>query len=335
MTDVNVPVTPSAWPRPLPKVRVVGPNPAMDRVQVVDTLKPGAVHRATEVAARAGGKSFIVARTLRRRGVGVAMYGFLGGVIVDLAAAECRALGIDDRHTRVKESTRITPVIVEASTGRSTVINEPGPMIQPVEDAVFRESLIADIRAGDVIVCTGSLPPGVDTGLYATIAREAAARGAYVAVDASGDSLRLALEAAPWLVKCNRAEFTTVHRLAPDADDAEVVAAMSAQVGRGSALVVVTMGAASFLAATQDGIWRVGVPVTDVVNATGSGDTFLGCFVAAAVRGDGFADALRDATAGGVVNAGQLEAGLQPDAELEPFRSQVTITVEPAVVGVP
>lgn len=336
MTAADEPVTPARWPRPsAAAVRVVGPNPAMDRLQVIDTLRPGSVHRASSVVARAGGKSFIVARTVRRRGVGVTMYGFLGGAPGDLAGEECRALAIEDRHTRIRESTRITPVIVEASTGRSTVINEPGPEISPEEQQRFRSVLLADIRADDLIVCTGSLPRGVDRGLYAWIVREAAARGAVVVVDASGESLARTLDASPWAVKCNRAEFTAVRALGADAADADVVAAMLAQVARGTSIVIVTMGSASFLCATGDGVWRVSVPDTAVVNATGSGDTFLGCLVAAVASGAGLADALRDATAGGVVNAGQLEPGLQEGARLEPFRSQVSFAAEPLQVGAP
>lgn len=75
------PTTPVLWPKPTGRVLVVGPNPAMDRLQVVPHLRPGGVHRATEVTAHAGGKSFIVARTLRLRGVEVTMYGFLGGAV--------------------------------------------------------------------------------------------------------------------------------------------------------------------------------------------------------------------------------------------------------------
>lgn len=318
------PSNPTTWPSvATDRVRVVGVNPAMDRLQVIDSLHAGGVHRATSVTARAGGKSFIVARTIRRRDVDVTMYGFLGGPVGDLASAECEQLGIDDRHTRIVESTRITPVIVEAATGRSTVINEPGPLIRGDEIEALLQGFRADVGPGDLVVCTGSLPRGVDPGLYHELVREASSRGALVAVDASGEPLARALEAAPWFVKCNGAEFAGAFSIPHDGGDAAIVSGMLEQIARGTALVVVTMGPSAFLVASAEGVWRVRVPDTIVVNATGSGDTFLGCFMAAAARGASLADALRDATAGGVVNAGQLEAGLQAGAVLEPYRSRV------------
>jgi 1-phosphofructokinase family hexose kinase len=294
----------------------------------MELLAPGAVHRASKVIARAGGKSFIVARTMRRRGGSVRMYGFLGDPIGTLLSDECRQLGISDLHTPIADATRITVVIVESATGQSTVLNEPGPLIRPAEYTAFRTGLLADIRQGDIVVCTGSLPRGVDNDLYAWIVREASDRGAFVAVDASGTALSLALDESPWVVKCNRHEFTGALGMPTSVDESDMIDAMLAQTASGTAVVVVTMGPASFLVATEREVWRVGVPPIEVVNATGSGDTFLGCFVSAVVQGSGLADALRDGTAGGVVNAGQLEPGLEAGAALEPFRSRVTFELQ-------
>jgi 1-phosphofructokinase family hexose kinase len=323
---------PQLWPAVATgRVVVVGPNPAMDRLEVVDELIPGQVHRASSVTVRAGGKSFIVSRTIRRRGVGVSMYGFLGGPVGTLVADACAELGIDDQHTPIADSTRITPVIVERATGRSTVVNEAGPQITEAEEAAFRAALLEAVSPGDLLVCTGSLPPSIAPSLYAELAAHAAATGAFCVVDASGEPLRAALEAAPWAVKCNRAEFAAAHGL-PSATDDAIAARMLAQLDRGSSVVIVTMGGAAFLVAVAGACWRVTVPPTDVVNATGSGDTFLGCFAAAVASGEGLETALRYGTAGGVVNAAQLEPGLQPGADLDGIAAQVRVLPEPASV---
>jgi 1-phosphofructokinase family hexose kinase len=320
------PVTPARWPGAAVEVHVVGPNPAMDRLQTVEHLRPGQVHRVRTVTARAGGKSFIVARSIRQLGVGVNIYGFLGGPVAELAAAECERLGIRDLHTPIAGSTRITPVIVETETGRSTVLNEPGPDVTHAEQQRFRDGLRAHLSPGAIVVCTGSLPPTVDPRLYADIVRAGQEAASFVAVDASGDVLRAALASAPWLVKCNRDEFldATGCDIHP-ADTSAVAAQMQTQLLRGTTVVIVTMGASDLLAATADGVWRASVPPVDVVNATGSGDTFLACFLATAAKGGGFADALRAATAGGAANAAQLEPGLQHGTDLDEYLDAVVI----------
>jgi 1-phosphofructokinase family hexose kinase len=323
------PIDPIDWPTSISRrIRIVGPNPAMDRTQTIGTLEPGHVHRVRSVVAKAGGKSFIVARTIRSLGIDVSMYGFLGGPVGTIAADECRHRGIEDRHTRIAGSTRITPVIVEESTGRSTVFNEPGPQVSESEVKQLRTRIHEDIRSGDLVVCTGSLPPGLPTRFYSEVADLARARGARVAVDASRDVLRHALAAAPWMVKCNRSEFADATGCAVDGDEEttlrNIANAMASQVSLGSSIVIVTMGSAAFLVATADGLWQVDVPRIEAVNATGSGDTFLACFMASVADGRSLTDSLRLATAGGVVNAGQLEPGLDDASGLARFTAEVS-----------
>ncbi|MGO3152799.1 MAG: 1-phosphofructokinase family hexose kinase [Galactobacter sp.] len=302
---------------------VVGPNPATDRLQVIGQLDPGGVHRATRVEQRAGGKSFIVTRSIRRRGVDVAMHGFIGGSSQKLAETEQDELGITNRHTSIAEDTRLTTVLVEQSNGRSTVINEPGPVIAATELEQFKEFLSADVQQGDLVVCTGSLPQGVGTDFYAKVVAFARSRNALTLVDASGEALKASLTEAPWAVKCNLHEFAAVLGLGAACREQDVIVAMQQQCRRGSSVVIITMGGEAFLVVTEQAAWKVTVPQVEVVNATGSGDTFLGCFVAAAAKGESFCDALRDAAAGGSINAAQLDPGLQTDTDLEPHRSQV------------
>lgn len=323
---MNLPLpTPRMWPDAgLHPIRVVGPNPAMDRLQVIPELRPGSVHRASHVIELAGGKSFIVARSLRRLGADVAVYGFLGGTVGEFMAQACRELGALDRHTAIAGSSRITPVIIEEKTGRSTVINEPGPEISPGELEGLRTALSNDLAEGDLVICTGSVPRGVPATFYAETVEAVRAAKGFSVVDASGELLAAALREAPWLVKCNAAEFAALHNCAVD-DLQHLVHHMNGQLASGSSVVVVTRGSESTLVSTADGCWQVTVPEVPVVNATGSGDTFLACLTAAIARGADLSTALTDATVGGALNATRLEAGLPEHTDLSTWRTSVTI----------
>ncbi|MFD5225942.1 1-phosphofructokinase family hexose kinase [Microbacterium sp. NPDC058342] len=334
----STPPNPAWWPAPSPQpLMVVGPNPAMDRLEVIGQLEPGAVHRVRTVAARAGGKSFIVARSIRALGPDVELFGFLGGAAGQLAREECATLGMGDRHTPIAADTRITPVIVEAKTGISTVFNEPGPALTGEEQEQFWNAIDDAVVADRITVCTGSLPPDLGSDTYARIVSLANSRGGFSAVDASGKVLRSTLSSHPWLVKCNRSEFESVLGDDSTHDDDAIRARMRSLIAAGTGIVIVTMGAQSFLVATADGVWSVSVPVVPVVNATGSGDTFLAAFIAQVKLGASFAEALRAAAAGGAFNAAHLEPGLVPGAELESLAAQVhfsAVTVDHAVVQV-
>lgn len=338
MMESTTPPNPRRWPTRSPDpIVIVGPNPAMDRLEVVNQLEPGAVHRVRSVHAKAGGKSFIVARSVRALGPHVEMLGFLGGAAGDLARAECRDLSIHDRHTTIAADTRITAVIVESITGRSTVFNEPGPPITDAEQQSFWSELQGSLAAERIIACTGSIPPDLPHDSYARIVSAANSAGAYAAVDSNGKVLRAALRARPWLVKCNWREFLSV--LPDDVSSAvesthDIHQHVAAFIATGISILIVTMGPNNFLVATEDGLWSVTVPTVTVVNATGSGDTFFAAFLATARLGGTFAEALAAAAAGGAANAAQLEPGLTADADLSPLTARVQFAmVSPTPTG--
>ena len=59
-------------------IRVIGANPAMDRIATWPPLRLGEVNRAAGVSVVPGGKGFNVARAAVRLGHQATAYGFLG-----------------------------------------------------------------------------------------------------------------------------------------------------------------------------------------------------------------------------------------------------------------
>ncbi len=168
-------------------------NPAMDRIEVLGRLVVDGVNRSDEVHAVAGGKGGNVARGIRALGERVAIYGFAGGPAGAFLRAAFGALGIDDRQTPIADETRICTIIVERNVRRSTVLNEPGPIVTPSEAQALLERLASDCRAGDLVVLCGSLPRGVEPTFYRHIIEAVRATRARVIVDARGAVLREAL----------------------------------------------------------------------------------------------------------------------------------------------
>ena len=132
-------------------IRVVGANPAMDRVSTWHPIQIGEVNRAIEVSVVPGGKGFNVARAAVDLGSDTAAHGFLGGHVGEALREMILADDIVDRHTSIAEGTRVCFIVVEPDKGRSTVLNEPGPAVSPSETKRFLEDLRADCRAGDVV----------------------------------------------------------------------------------------------------------------------------------------------------------------------------------------
>jgi 1-phosphofructokinase family hexose kinase len=317
------------------RILVVGVSPAMDRMEILERFEVDRVNRSTEVRARPGGKSLIVARTLRRLGAPVTLHGFLGGPVGAFIREGCAELGIDDRHTQIAGQTRITPVIVETATGRATVLNEPSPPVTEAECTAFVDALATDAAAGDLVVLTGSLPESLPVGFYGQLVDLLSARGARVLVDTSGEPLARAVEHRPWMVKPNREELAAIMDV-DDPSDERIVAAMRTLVGRGVAVVVVTLGADGLFAVTEDDAFRLRVPsVDDVVNATGSGDMLLAGFAFGCARGDDVRAALRLGASLSVANVRTLEPILADDVDLDAIAAQVVVEPLPAPVPRP
>jgi 1-phosphofructokinase family hexose kinase len=315
---------------PRPRISVVGPNPAMDRTEEIAEFRPHEVNRATTSSPRAGGKSFIVARALRRLGQPVSLYGFLGGTTGSYLRSECVDLGIRDRHTPIAGETRINSIVVDQATGGVTVVNEPGPTVSHAEAEALVAALRTDLAADDLLLLSGSLTHGLRAGFYAELVELARSRGARAVVDAAGDVLVQAAAARPWAVKCNLEEFQAIMpdaplRLLTDADRDRLLRAMRATVASGVEVVIVTLGGDGLLAVTRDDAFRVSAPRVTVRNPTGSGDTFLAAFAAACADREPLPQALRFGVAAASANAAVLVPDLGPDPDLTGLVEQTVV----------
>ncbi|WNV73867.1 1-phosphofructokinase family hexose kinase [Geodermatophilus sp. DSM 44513] len=314
-----------------PTVHVVGPNPAQDRLQVVPRLVVGEVHRAVEVVSRPGGKGMIVARGTVRLGGRAALHGFVGGSVGRQVSAGCRELGIDDRHVPIAGETRVNTVIVDRATGDSTVVNEPGPEVAVGEVDALVEGLLAAVRPGDLVVCTGSLPRGAPVDLYARCVT--ALRGHHVRtlVDTSGPGLGHAMRSGPDVLKVNEEELRADGGLTGAGQDADLETLMARALSAGAGAVVVTRGAAGLCYRSAGEGWDVTSPPVQVVNATGSGDLMLAGFVTSLAQGEDLATALRTGAAAGAANARRLEPDLSGRDEVLELRAAAVATAVPGV----
>lgn len=307
-------------------IRVLQPNPAMDRIELVDSIELGAVNRSVDVRALPGGKGFNVARALRALHVPVAAYGFAGGLVGGYLHAACASLGIVDRHDPIAGETRICQIIVERGSGRSTVLNEPGPRLTRSDGRRGLATIAGDCQPDDVVVIAGSAPRGLAATFCAEVVTAVQERGARAVVDTSGALLGHALARAPWLVKTNAAEFGAANGGRSLPTEAELIIAMREQVDRGTWCVIVTQGAAGAIAVSRNSTWRVTVPSVQVVNATGSGDVFLAGLIAALVAGEPLTLALARGAAGAVGSTQLLEPSLPAPDDLERLLAMITVT---------
>jgi tagatose 6-phosphate kinase len=293
---------------------VVCLNPALDVTHRLDTVGWGRVNRPRAVHARPGGKGLNVARTLHALGADVLVLGLAGGITGAGVEASLRELGVPAAFTPLTGETRRTFSVVDDS--RVTAFHEPGPEVGAAEFAEFRVDYEKALAGAEAVVLSGSLPPGVPPGTYATLIQAA---GVPVVLDTHGEALRRGAAAEPAIVKPNRAELEVL--TGRSLTTREEVTAAAGEL-RGARAVVVTLGPEGLLAATGDGCWQARVPAVMAGNATGAGDAVAAALAHGIALGRPWDERLRHAAALGAATAATAVAGeFRPQDYLDALRA--------------
>jgi len=273
-------------------------NAALDQTLECPGFAAGEVNRVRAQDVHAGGKGINVAAFLAgRAAVGaVTATGFLGRDNLAPFEALFARLAIRDRCLRVAGASRVNVKIVDRPGLEVTDLNLPGLAIPESDRACLLE--IVDELAGDNrwFVLAGSLPQGVSESIYAELTTRLHARGALVAVDASGAALRHALAARPDLVKPNQHELAELLGR-PVAGRAEVVQAARELHAGGVGLVVVSMGAEGAIFVDGERAVHAAPPPVEVVSTVGAGDAMVAGVLAARLAGGDLWACARSGTA--------------------------------------
>ena len=300
-------------------------NPALDQTVLLDHLRPGQVHRAQGAALHAGGKGVNVAACLADWGGGaITASGILGMDNQAAFIALFAAKGIEDGFLRAPGETRTN--IKLSHDGDTTDINLPGLTVPPEMLAVLADRLEALCVPGGVALLAGSLPTGIEPGLYATLIARLAARGVRVLLDSSGPPLHAGLGGAvmPFAIKPNRAELEELMGRALADDEALLDAAHELNAG-GVELVVVSLGAEGALFVTAQQAVRAALPPLRVVSSVGAGDAMMAGMIAALREGAGLERMARLGTAFAAGKLSRAGANLPPRREIEALAGQVSL----------
>jgi tagatose 6-phosphate kinase len=301
-------------------------NLALDVTYEVEVVEWHAANRVSAVAQRAGGKGVNVARVLRAIGHDVVVTGLVGGPTGEVVRGDLALAELADALVPVAGETRRTLAVVDGAQGDATGFWEAGPVIGSIEWTRFIETYRSLLAEAEVVVLSGSLPPGLPADAYAVLCRLAAEAGVPAMLDADGEELRLGLAGRPALVKPNRDELARVTAEPDPVDAAEALRAGGANA------VVVSLGAEGLLAVAAEGRWRVAPAVRVAGNPTGAGDAAVAALAAGLVHGRSWPERLADAAA---LSAAAVGAPLAGSFDEQTYRSQLGAVRVEAVTGSP
>ncbi len=312
-------------------------NAAIDKSLSVPNFRLGRRHRTVEQRTMAGGKGVNIARTLKTLGQPVIATGLAGGATGTHVVEQLTEESILNDFVRIREESRTNTSVLDPTNGEQTEVNERGPSVSEREVELFRDKLLYLARGAAIVVFAGSLPRGVDSGLYATLLRELHKLDVTTVIDTEGEPLRHAVRAEPDVVSPNvlEAEELVGHEFNDDRDRSLAVREI-AQLGAREAIMTLPDGCfASVLSDGSARLVRAVVGQREPVAPVGSGDAFLAGYVAARYSGSAPEECLRFGVACGAESTRRLGAGLVDPREVDRLLAEVRIEAValPAEVG--
>lgn len=280
----------------------VTPNPAIDRTFYVPHYETHAVNRAARSLTTAGGKGLNVARAARTLGAEVLCMGPLGGNHGKTLAWLTSSEGLAAHWTWISGETRNCVIVVDERSGRSTVINDRGPTLTAGEWVQLEFDVMLKAKSATTVCISGSLTPAANLSSFAQLVALLITAGKKVWVDTNGEALHHAAAVKGIRLRVNSDEAGTLlgRRLSSDNEVGEAARLLSQRTG---APVVITQGSGTVFFASGHELVSLTPPRMPIVNAVGSGDSFLAGLVTALEQDRPLIEALRWAVAAGTANA--------------------------------
>jgi 1-phosphofructokinase/tagatose 6-phosphate kinase len=302
-------------------------NAAIDKTLAVPNFRLGRRHRAVEQTAMAGGKGVNVARALRALGQPVIATGVAGGPTGTRIVEHLTEEGILNDFVRIREESRTSTAVVDPTSGDQTEINEHGPHVSDQELDLFVDKLLYLAKGAAVCVFAGSLPRGVDTGLYGRLVEEMRRLGVTTVLDSEGEPLLTATRKGPDVVSPNEleAEGLVGHEFS-DEDDRRRALSEMVEMGAREGIITLADGCLAVLGEGSDrSLYRATLEPLEPVSSVGSGDALLAGFVAARYGERDPEHCLRFAVACGAESTQHFGAGVLEQREVERLLPEVRV----------
>jgi 6-phosphofructokinase 2 len=281
------------------RIVTVTMNPALDSSTSVDQVVAEDKLRCRHPRHEPGGGGINVSRAISHLGGESTTVFLAGGPNGEFLTSLLQNEGISCSPIRVAANTRNNLVVNERTSDRQYRFAMPGGNVErSAWEGVLSE--LEDLSpTPDIIVASGSLPPGVPDDFYRRVVKLGSRLGCRVAVDTSGTPLERAAAKGLYLVKPNLREFREMMGRVLG-DDVEIERSVRNAVQRGMAeIVLLSLGAGGAVLGTAEGVIRFRSPTVEIRSKIGAGDSMMAGAVLSLARDADVQDAAMYAVAAG------------------------------------
>lgn len=312
-------------------------NPAIDMTITLETLTLGVVNRALSSQLGAAGKGLNVAHVLSELGVDGVASGFLGlendEIFKHLFVSHQDFKSVDgvgrmtDKFVRVAGETRTNVKLVDG--GRTTDINGKGFVVSSADKQAFFAQLPALVKFADAVLVAGSLPQGFDAKDFDELLTLLTSLHDKVAVDVSGDALKVTLNHRLWLIKPNHDELSQAFGHTITTLDEQISALDTIQGDIANILVSMGEQGVHWFKKIDDDrlIYKAIPPKMTVKSTVGAGDTMVAGMIFGLLKQLTDEEVLRRATALSAYAVSVIGVKVPNSIELNQLMIQTTVQI--------
>lgn len=272
-------------------------NPALDRTVWVQKIQPDDSNRIEREQRFAGGKGIDVSKVLTSFGVSNKALGFIGGFAGEELEGLLLNQGVACDFIGISGETRTNIVVNDIGRRTQTVFSARGPEIKPFELMRIIHQ-VEKLEKPDMVIISGSLPPGVHPEIYRKLTEIVKSAGGRVVLDTDGDALKVGIDGFPDVIKPNIHELSRLAGMELKERN-EIIHAAQKIHEKGVGIVLVSMGAGGILLISETDQYVASPPDVKVKNTIGAGDSAVAGFVHGLTGGRSLKEALIYAVAAG------------------------------------
>lgn len=293
-------------------------NPAIDYYIVMDQFVEGELNSVKDGYTLAGGKGINVSKVLKNFGRENTALGFVGGFTGDYIKNSLKDYGVTGKFVELEENTRIN--IKLKSQIKESEIAGKAPFINEEHKKQLLD-IMKDIKTGDVLALSGSVPKTMNKDIYKEMIGILPA-GVKVILDTRDEPFKYALEMGVYLTKPNIHELSEFFGKELTSTD-EIIEAGEKLRAMGSENVLISMGKDGSMLITANGVYRGNAPTGKLISSVGAGDSMVAGIIYGITGGNSIEDSYKYGIASGSATA--FSEGLTTLTTMESLLKEIKI----------
>ena len=288
-------------------------NPSLDYIVTVPEFALGKVNRTKTECMFPGGKGINVSIMLKNLGMESKILGFIAGFTGKEIQHRLKEINCSEELIMLKKGN--SRINVKLRSEKETEINGIGPVIE--EQAVMRlQDRINEIKKGDVLVLSGSIPASLPNTMYRDILESIKGKEVLTVVDATKELLLNVLPYHPFLIKPNIYELGELFGI-EISEKSEIVTYAKRLQEKGAKNVLVSMAGDGAILVAEDGtVYESPAPKGTVRNSVGAGDSMVAGFLYGYLRTGEYKKAFQIGVAAGSASAFSETLATKENVEL-------------------